>query len=733
MNSQIKPMNTESRPRSSTMNSEDILSFTTPVGDAMAKSPEKRTISKQGWKLKSNSGLPDTGSFMKKLEPDRATKEETKKNTESIGKDLNSITNSLDETDPKRRSSQEEHSEPAFGPAMLRQTAHGKDLKEGAEIRSRKYRRARDLNELMKRKAAQATEAALETASEESPVTMETKEDEVQKQVESVEAPVDVDREASQRNTSVLAHEKAEPIPAPSPTPTRRPPTRQFNGESPLAMLHPTGPGKALREGTEPRRRFLRLVELSELLTDWKQKSEEEDEAQLQDSFRTIECEKPDPLFSVPIESPMPTSRQGLAPATPVKFRGNLGVGATPTGANGSYGVLYQRAEDEEESYSSDDTSISSDSSSASFPDCRFDGGDSGGLASTKRFSLHFTRPQAMRGMSFDCPIDPPPLGDRSSADACESVNSADDSQSPSFNNLRPSYVRGLSFESQHEPSVPQRNTVLPAPSGISQCQQRNTVLPAPSGISECQQRNTVLPAPSGIPPSSEGVRVRRTRRGGRRHRRMKQHSSLKDASSDDEGAVCDLRDTLQPQSKVFRRIRPAYSLPQKKEDIKRKITRKRSVRPKIRFLKVLPRMRPTVKALLYPPEDTTDESDASSRSDVSTTRRRSSWVPPAPTPSRKNESGTLWTKPDWAEAHLKPTGQKEKIKTVGNLAKPITFPVKEESSAPGYSRAVLRKTDLGQTIQNGGTIRSRRTRRLQELSKMGKHSLAFSNASTNQ
>ena len=90
---------------------------------------------------------------------------------------------------------------------------------------------------------------------------------------------------------------------------------------------------------------------------------------------------------------------------------------------------------------------------------------------------------------------------------------------------------------------------------------------------------------------------------------------------------------------------------------------------------------------------------------------KKSPWVPPkrSALPSSQGRN-----KPDWTEPRLKPTGQKEKIE---NLAKPITFPEKEDEITLDW-RSNLRSTEYGQYMQTGREIRSRRARRQEEFQK---------------
>jgi hypothetical protein len=169
-------------------------------------------------------------------------------------------------------------------------------------------------------------------------------------------------------------------------------------------------------------------------------------------------------------------------------------------------------------------------------------------------------------------------------------------------------------------------------------------------------------------------------------------------------------------------------------KDITRKISRKRSIRPVSKFVKLLPGMLPSVKGILSPARVAPSASEISTETIVmsnlsknkkdktkgttSKRQRRSSWVPPAPTPRPSSLSDKGNETPAWAAPRLRSTGEGEKIHKAKDLAKPITFPVKEESSEPVYNRTALRPTEYGDTIQNGGEITSRRARRRQDLFK---------------
>ena len=657
------------------------------------------------WHLKSNHGCGGTKSkepASKKSDSITADKKPKSQKTQSIGKDLDSIASSLHKLE--QNDATNSSGAPAFGKAMLRPTAHGQALKEGNEIRSRRYRRAQELSAMIQRKADQISEVTLVPSEAEetgdgaakktpdkvssneqsSPGTLETEEEEPK-----VSSNNCVEEEESPLHDSIqsLDHNPKEPVDVPSPTSRTISQTRPVLSPTRI-KFSPTGPSEALREGKEAKSRYLRLLELSELMIEKKQ------------------------MIIDDIQSPV--SRKKYRWAT----------------KNQNGDVI---REEDEQSNSSESTDISS-GDDISEPDS-MSGGNKCGDSDRFHYGDESLRPSFVRGMSFDriegdVPVSPhasdetPTPEDASSPQTSESDEESDDeSAGPSVNALRPSFVRGLSFENAAKKTTGKTRRGGRRPKANSNEEESDEEDDTPAkprrrgGRRPCRPKRTTL-RPPGDTSSSENDEV-------------------------DHEETGDLRKSLQFKARTFRRKPFVYNLPKKKRDFARKITRKKSIRPKMAFLKILPGMRPTVKGLLQT-DDTSDESDASSvtpttnnrsgqgkikecfqseiahmgKDDPVRRRRKKSWIPPRRTPVPAHQKSTNGrangNKPEWIEPCLKPTGQKEKM---SNLAKPITFPIKEEDVSTNW-RAVLRPTEQGQAIQTGLEIRSRRARRLQELSK---------------
>eukprot|EP00977_Amphora_coffeiformis_P006808 scaffold1494_cov233-Amphora_coffeaeformis.AAC.1 len=649
MNSQFKHVNTESKPL--TMNNEELLSLTYRGVDAMGENPDKAGASKKCWDLK---GIPAKASpsYNKKLVGYDCWPQKDIQKTSSIGKDLHSISISLE------NGKQQQILSPAFGKASLRPTEHGKAVKQGNEIRSRKIRRAQKLAEEVHQK--QEKDVNVQPVSE--TLTEKLLQDLPHDHCE------DGDTYASKMNDSIgslgqktMKHRS--PVPQVSPAP-RNDTINHRALSSPLARanLHPTGPTKELREGTEKGRKFLRLLELSELMI-------EKSESTFQDSGGSLD-------YYTTQERAVSTRRDS------------------------------QWDEGDVESVSSDKTDIFSGYSDKS-PETSFS--DENGHKQGFHCNTSSVRPNYLRGMSLD-------RLEKNPVDGFES----EESVSPCVNNLRPSYVRGLSFENINDAPKPRRAGRRPVAKFADENEEGkhgDTWVKVVKGKRREPHRLSRVPKKTVLRPPGDT-------------------SSEEDEESLQEEE--DPRATLANTPKMFRRRALVYCLPKKKRDIIRKIARKRSVRPKVTFFKLLPCKKPTIKGLLHCPiDDSTDnESDGSSetptmtncskiarkRQDPASHPRKQTWNPPKPTPPPAplgNDSSP--SKPVWTETHLKPTGQKEKIEAVGNLAKPITFPEKQ-TSTPVFSLVALRPTEQGEALQKGAAILSRRARRKQELNqKMNK------------
>lgn len=456
----------------------------------------------------------------------------------------------------------------------------------------------------------------------------------------------------------------------------------------PSHLLRPVGPGKALREGTEKQTKNLRLLELSELLVD---------------------------VDRIPMDETL-QSRSAV-----LRINQEYRDG--------------QENHDVEQS-SSESTDISSSDEDDSVSEQATGGGDVMHISGFKRTMPH-------RKISFDGVTDA--LGTAE----CAHVSN----RGTHVNNLQQSTIRGSPIEDPCppvplSPSRTRRGGRRPVP----------TKPPALGDTGDCEtdrlrrktcptyrSKKTSLRAPGDTWSEEEDddvrTRRRRSRRRDHRSRRAKK-TSLKlpgDTSSeeDNDDEEVDLRASiLFSLPKSFRRRSKAYCLPRKIQDIKRKISRKRSVRPAVKFLKILPRMLPSVKGLLPPARLVPTPSEISVETIVTsnvsgarfhgTTRRqrRASWVAPSPTPPpasmRKDDSSLspVRSRPMWLDPPLRCTGQREKIQEIGDLAGPITHPIKEGSSGPAYSRNDLKTTEFGETMQHGGEILSRRARRRQDLLK---------------
>jgi len=625
------------------MNSEELASLTYRGVDVTRDDQDKAAMSKKDWDLKCTTAKSSPSRNKKVMDYDCLAPKDTWK-TFSIGQDLDSISSSLTEGEQQQTSS----SVIGNSKVMLRPTAHGKALKEGNEIKSRKFGRSQKLTEDV-----------------DSPKTSTEK---LLRDLPSDPCCMDGEMDASRMNDSAgsLDHKKINlhpPTTHVSPA-TRNGTTRHNALSSPFrrANLHPTGPTKELREGTEKGRKFLRLLELSELMID---KSESTDSSQFQDSGGSLDY----------------SANQERLVFTP---------------------LVSQMDEGDEESLSSDNTDISSGDSENSPENPSRSKNKKNKGESCGTYSL---RPNHIRGMSFD----------RLEGNVFDGKES-EKSSSPRVNNVGPSCV---SSEAIVEGCKPRRAGRRPVTKHVDDC--------------DNEQRNY----------KDSGTKIDDRKRAGR-HRRSggPKKTNLRPpgdtSSEEDEDSLHeedDLRAALANTPKIFRRRNLVYCLPKRKRDIVRKIYRKRSVRPKIAFLKLLPNKKPTIKGLLHGPiEDLTDdESDGSSqtptitnlsriakkRQEAVTYCRKMSWNPPNPTPppasfGREDQP----PKPVWTGTQLKATGQKEKIVTLGNLAKPITFPEKE-ASAPIFSRVALRPTEQGEALQRGAAILSRRARRQQELNQI--------------
>lgn len=614
------------------------------------------TLDQNSWHIKSNNGLPSKPGTKTKIDVHPTDKKDLKV-SQSIEKDLDSISNSL------HRLEQQNETLPVFANASLRQTEQGKALHEGNDIRSRRVRRNQESSKKMNKQNADPSPEASSGSTSHCDVPAKAK---TVPEIKTALASENEGNPASFSHDSLVSlDQKPEELVSSLSMPTTSLSQANSPTRSPTRLKFcPTGPSQALREGKEEERRFLRLLELSELMIEKK---------------RTI------------TEEPVKKSRFART-----MYRGKLGE----VGENDAV----TRDDDKDESNSS----VSTDTSNG-------DDGSDHGASNRFYYDASSLRPGFVRGMSFDrieedVPYEPPPIEDENGPLA--------------VNSLRPSYVRGLSCERLNKSEKTRRGGRRP--------KSRQAGDDYDSEEDEDEQV------------------VKHRPRGGKRPCRPKRNTLRPpgDTSSDedeerDRDDFVDLRETLQAIVKTFRKKPLVYRLAKRKRDYTLEITRKRSIRPKIGFIKILPGMRPTVKGLLKADDGSTDESDVSSTTPtmdnrvgqetikecfqdeianmgkddpVRRRRKKATWNAPRATPPPCQQEAN--DKPKWAEPHLKPTGQKEKIETLGNLAKPITFPIKEETTKTNW-RSGLRSTEQGEAIQGGREIISRRARRQQELRKL--------------